>query len=334
VVVTPLDFLQIAERAALLSGRDDEFVAVVALGYTGMRWAELVGLETRYVREATLRVEWQLYELDTGRLHRCPPKEDSHRTIDLPPWLAGLLQEQVLQRSSRKCECHGHRYVFQGHGASNGAARQTGAKLVDVAHLAGVSAGTVSNVLNRPDRVPETTRYKVQAAVAQLGYVRAGTVGEVAAHWRRTGFATWLFQPAATGWYPRRTPHDAHPVPLLADPWPGVPVRGRNASGRAEACWLPIASGLTPHGLRHTHKTLMEELGTPPKLMDERLGHEDGSVQARYSHVTVQMRRRLMAGLTQLWEASLDTRAAINPYSPVAVLDRLLSDRTTGPQAG
>jgi integrase len=172
-------------------------------------------------------------------------------------------------------------------------------------------------------------RYKVQAAVAELAYVRAGTVGEVAAHWRRTGFATWLFQPAATGWYPRRAPHDAHPVPLLADPWPGVPVRGRNASGRAEACWLPIAPGLTPHGLRHTHKTLMEEIGTPPKLMDERLGHEDGSVQARYSHVTVEMRRRLMAGLTQLWKASLDARAAINPHSRVAVLDRLLTDRTT-----
>jgi integrase len=30
-----------------------------------------------------------------------------------------------------------------------------------------------------------------------------------------------------------------------------------------------LAPGLTPHGLRHTHKTLMEELGTPPKLMDE-----------------------------------------------------------------
>ena len=41
--------------------------------------------------------------------------------------------------------------------------------------------------------------------------------------------------------------------------------------------------------LRHTHKTLMRELGTPPKLMDERMGHEDGSVQARYDHITVGM---------------------------------------------
>ena len=61
--------------------------------------------------------------------------------------------------------------------------------------------------------------------------------------------------------------------------------------------------------------------------MDERLGHGDGSVQARYSHVTPSMRRQLMDGLTQLWEASLEARAAMNPHSPVAVLDRLLTAR-------
>jgi hypothetical protein len=49
-----------------LSGRDDEFVAVVLKGFTGMRWAELVGLETEFVRRGSIRVEWQSYELDTG----------------------------------------------------------------------------------------------------------------------------------------------------------------------------------------------------------------------------------------------------------------------------
>ncbi len=32
------------------------------------------------------------------------------------------------------------------------------------------------------------------------------------------------------------------------------------------------------------------------RLMDERMGHEDGSAQARYSHVTLEIRHRLMAG--------------------------------------
>jgi hypothetical protein len=142
----------------------------------------------------------------------------------------------------------------------------------------------VSAVLNRPASVPEATRVKVELAAADLGYIRTGRSAEVAAHWRRNGFATWLFHPAATGWYPPKAPQAARPVPVLADPWPGIPVRGRNGAGRADACWVPITPGLTPHGLPHTHKTLMEELGTPGKLMDERMGHEDGSVQARYSH--------------------------------------------------
>jgi integrase len=145
-----------------------------------------------------------------------------------------------------------------------------------------------------------------------------------APHWRRTGFATWLFQPAATGWYPKKAPHEAHPVPVVADPRPCVPVRGRNASGRAQVCWLPVAPGLTPHGLRHTHKTLMVELRTPAKLMDERMGHEDGSVQARYSHVTTEMRRRLTDDLSNMWELALIQRCSVSPTSPVAVLDDLL----------
>jgi hypothetical protein len=78
VVTDALGILLIAERAALLSGRDDEFVAVVLKGFTGMRWAELVGLETEFVRRGSIRVEWQLYELDTGVFLRCPPKDDSH----------------------------------------------------------------------------------------------------------------------------------------------------------------------------------------------------------------------------------------------------------------
>lgn len=42
----------------------------------------------------------------------------------------------------------------------------------DVARHAGVSLGTVSNVLNRPDRVAEHTRERVLSSIAQLGFVR------------------------------------------------------------------------------------------------------------------------------------------------------------------
>jgi LacI family transcriptional regulator, galactose operon repressor len=42
----------------------------------------------------------------------------------------------------------------------------------DVAALAGVSTGTVSNVLNRPQVVSAATRERVQAAIKELGFVR------------------------------------------------------------------------------------------------------------------------------------------------------------------
>ena len=42
----------------------------------------------------------------------------------------------------------------------------------DVARAAGVSVGTVSNVLNRPEVVRHETRFRVQAEMARLGFVR------------------------------------------------------------------------------------------------------------------------------------------------------------------
>ncbi len=42
----------------------------------------------------------------------------------------------------------------------------------EVAKRAGVSVGTVSNVLNRPDLVAEATRDRVRAAIDELGFVR------------------------------------------------------------------------------------------------------------------------------------------------------------------
>ena len=46
------------------------------------------------------------------------------------------------------------------------------ASIKDVAAHAGVSVGTVSNVLNRPERVAEDTRNRVQTAIKALGFVR------------------------------------------------------------------------------------------------------------------------------------------------------------------
>jgi hypothetical protein len=48
---------------------------------------------------------------------------------------------------------------------------------------------------------------------------------------------------------------------------------------------------------------------------------------ARYSHITAEMRCRLLEGLTDLWNAALDQRMNYSVGSPVGVLDTLLRER-------
>ncbi|RAJ56540.1 LacI family transcriptional regulator [Streptomyces sp. Amel2xB2] len=57
--------------------------------------------------------------------------------------------------------------------------RQVGIK--QVARAAGVSVGTVSNVINRPQTVSEPTRERVRAVIAQLGYVRSESARQLRA---------------------------------------------------------------------------------------------------------------------------------------------------------
>ncbi|MGW4300370.1 LacI family DNA-binding transcriptional regulator [Streptomyces sp. NPDC004646] len=327
-ITSMLGALLVAERMSLLSGRDDEFVHGITKTYSGMRWGETVGLEREFVRRESrvIRVEWQLYELSTGEFVRCPPKDDSYRSIDMP---ACIMDDVISPHMARTllppCPCHGLAYVFCGRGTAG--QQRKGPSLKQVAAACGVSTGTVSNVLNRPEIVAEATRVKVELAIAELGYQRPTGLAREAAHWRRSGHSQWLFTPAATGWYPKKAPDDPHPVPVSAGPWPGVPVRGRGASARAEACWLPIKDRLTRHGLRHGHRTLLEELGVPKVLIDERMGHEDGSVSAIYTHVTDSMRATMVDALTEVWYRALDERLALAPRSAVRALDILLQAR-------
>src|SRR5215469_17221956 len=56
----------------------------------------------------------------------------------------------------------------------------------EVAARAGVSVGTVSNVLNRPEIVADSTRRRVQAAIKQLGFVRNESARQLRAGRSRT----------------------------------------------------------------------------------------------------------------------------------------------------
>lgn len=70
-----------------------------------------------------------------------------------------------------------------------GAAREP--SMADVARLAGVALGTVSNVINQPNKVSQKTRLKVQTAIDELGFVRNGAAGSLAKGTSNTiGFVT------------------------------------------------------------------------------------------------------------------------------------------------
>ncbi len=56
----------------------------------------------------------------------------------------------------------------------------------DVAARAGVSPGTVSNVLTRPGKVAPATRERVEAAISELGFVRHGSASTLRAGHSRT----------------------------------------------------------------------------------------------------------------------------------------------------
>ncbi|MEV3923196.1 hypothetical protein [Actinomadura coerulea] len=109
----------LAERCALLTGSDTDFVMVVTAAFTGDRWGELLGLPPERVRPGEVDIHWKLYELN-GRFYRGRLKDGSMRTLDIPLFLDDLLARQLA--TPRSCTCHGTedpwcrggRYVFLG----------------------------------------------------------------------------------------------------------------------------------------------------------------------------------------------------------------------------
>ena len=337
---TPLEVLLIAERAALLAGRDDEFTMLITIGYTGMRWGETIGLERDLLLLALINVEWQLREV-SGRFHRLPPKDDSYRStkyeplvpVDLPAFLAELLAVQAGKRAGQRCACAaGHdgsgRYVFLGpdggHHRNSNYGRRVLRPACDGRH---------------PPANHKPSRLVVVDATA----------------WPGTPVASWPpavpgkpFTPPSVRGTPRligtenigRCPSCGYAVRLRLDgriiahktavghcPGSGEPP----ADGAPLACWLPVKAGLTPHGLRHSHKTWMAEDGIPEILAEQRLGHQVPGMRGLYAHASQRMREDLTAALQARWEESLRQRAAIDSRSPVPLLDHLLTPFRTAP---
>ena len=63
--------------------------------------------------------------------------------------------------------------------------------------------------------------------------------------------------------------------------------------------------GLRFHDLRHTHKTMLDELGVPNAMQDDRLGHRPPGAGTVYRHATRRMREEMVDALQGLWEHEL-----------------------------
>jgi integrase len=112
-VLTPFQALRLAERCALLSGRDTDFVINIFDAWTGVRWGELLGVEGWDGKDSPLQitddsistyaVDWQLRELG-GVVRKSAPKDGSYRVLDLPPFLAHLMK-WARDNRRRSCAC-------------------------------------------------------------------------------------------------------------------------------------------------------------------------------------------------------------------------------------
>lgn len=146
-------------------------------------------------------------------------------------------------------------------------------------------------------------------------------------HQKASPFRAQYFYPAARGEFYGGT-SQAAPVALRdpKDPWSVLATgKGIPRPKEPEGVWEPICPDLTLHGLRHSHRALLEELRTPKVLMDDRMGHSDPSISGRYSHVTPSMRRDLSDALQESWGEAVAQRSAmkLKPGTPLvkAILD-------------
>lgn len=69
----------------------------------------------------------------------------------------------------------------------------------------------------------------------------------------------------------------------------------------------------------------MAEEGIPEILAEQRLGHQVPGMRGLYAHASGRMRDELKDALQARWEDSLAARAALDPHSPVPLLDQLLA---------
>ncbi|MEV0584036.1 hypothetical protein [Nonomuraea sp. NPDC050310] len=326
---SPEEVILIAERAALLAEHPDVFLMLITKAWTGMRWSEVLALSPdQLLPDGMWHVDTKLYQARKG-FYTGYPKDGSLRKIDLPPFLLALLTRQAGK--AQTCVCAGKRDPLP---KAPGSERTEWCRAGGRSYLfltpgrAHYQRGDFSSVAMRPAAdglyPSRNTEERSRPARPVLADV-----------------ATYLAGPVAKRQHPEAVEGGCWPGYPVHWPWPKaekgeefVPPSGRgrpNWSAWEETqqphlvSWLPIRPGLTPHGFRHGHQTWMDDGGIAPALKEERMGHENTSMQALYGHPTEGMRTKLVDLLEALWENGVRERFARWPSSPVPVLNEALA---------
>lgn len=285
-VITPIQALCLAERCALLSGRDIDFVMNVFAAWTGVRWGELLAVEGWEGEDSPLQltehgistyaVDWQLREIE-GVVCKAAPKDGSYRVLDLPPFLADLTRWALDNRHST-CHCP----------LTDGRPACKGPDPTEPNYLfLGPKAG-------HPRRSNYADRYLTPAAEG-LHPARKGV--------RRPVYVTaepWPGIPIRKG------------------------NRKAKAADMAEATWPNLTGKFKPHDDRHTHATWLDNADLHKVVQMDRRGHAMPGMDAIYTHVTPEMRQRLCDALEQLWQDAVAQRYELANRSAVPLLNQIL----------
>lgn len=336
---TPLQALLVAERCAALSGRDTEFVMVITLAYTGMRWGELLALTPKAICGDQLRIDWKLYELG-GRFYKGRPKDGSMRVVDLPPFLAELLANYFRDNPPQTCKCRnrdkpwcsGAEYVFLTPALSHPARSDFGERrfrpAADGRYPARGTRPAMPVLIDASTPCPGTLLAPWPSAEPGVPFEPPTGRG-----------VTRLVSDDLTG----RCQSCSRALPRRAD---GLIIAHKSAGFRcigssqppgddiAVASWLPISRDLTPHGLRHGHKVWMDEDGIAHVLKADRLGHEESGMRSVYGHVSPLMRAELKVALEDRWSYASRDRARQSGLPGVVTPRALLGELRSGTLQG
>ena len=285
-VVTPLQALCLAERCALLSGRDTDFVMNVFAAWTGVRWGELLAVEgwdgedspLQLPRNgiATYAVDWQLREIG-GVVCKSPPKDGSYRVLDLPPFLADLMR-WALDNRQPTCHCP----TIDDRPACKGEDPTPPNYL-----FLGPNGGHLRRS-NYADRF-------ITPAAEGLYPMYKGS--------RRPVYVTAVPWPG---------------IPIRHG------NRKAKAADLADGTWPNLTGKFKPHDDRHTHATWLDAANLAKVLQMDRRGHAMPGMDAVYNHVTPEMRQHLCNVLEQLWQQAVSRRYEVAHQSAVPLLNQIL----------